>query len=119
MRILHSSDWHLGKTLDGYSRIEEQEKFLEFFVEKSREIQPDIIIIAGDIFDTSNPSAVAEKMFYDVLTNISSNTSSLIVIIPGNHDSPKRLASAKLLARTHGIIIYENNDDKIDIFEVN
>ncbi len=115
MRILHSSDWHLGKTLDGYSRIEEQEKFLEFFVEKSREIQPDIIIIAGDIFDTSNPSAVAEKMFYDVLTNISSNTFSLIVIIPGNHDSPKRLASAKLLARTHGIIIYENNDDKIDI----
>jgi len=80
MRILHSSDWHLGKTLDGYSRIEEQEKFLEFFVEKSREIQPDIIIIAGDIFDTSNPSAIAEKMFYDVLTNITSTTGNKLTL---------------------------------------
>lgn len=115
MRILHSGDWHLGKTLDGFSRIEEQEQFLDFFVEKSREIQPDIIIIAGDIFDTSNPSAIAERLFYDTIKKISDKTSSLIIVIPGNHDSPKRLSSAKMLARTHGVIIYENHDDEIEI----
>lgn len=114
MRILHSADWHLGKSLDGYSRIDEQEKFLDFFVKTSFEISPDLIIIAGDIFDTSNPSALAEKLFYDTLKKISDNTNTLIVIIPGNHDSPKRLASAKMLARTHGVIIYENHDDCID-----
>ena len=115
MRILHSGDWHLGKTLDGFSRIEEQEQFLDFFVDKSGEILPDIIIIAGDIFDTSNPSAIAERLFYDTIKKISDNTSSLIIVIPGNHDSPKRLSSAKMLARTHGVIIYENHDDEIEI----
>lgn len=76
---------------------------------------PDIIIIAGDIFDTSNPSAIAERLFYDTIKKISDNTSSLIIVIPGNHDSPKRLSSAKMLARTHGVIIYENHDDEIEI----
>lgn len=115
MRILHTADWHIGKSLDGFSRIEEQKKFLDFFVEKAREINPDLIIIAGDIFDTANPSALAETLFYDTLSNISANTSALTVIIAGNHDSPKRLASAKSLAKSHGIIIYESHDDEIEV----
>lgn len=113
MKILHTSDLHIGKNLDGFSRIDEQEKFLDFFVEKSENLQPDIIIIAGDIFDTANPSAIAETMFYECLSKISAKTNSLIIIIAGNHDSPKRLASAKSLAKSHGIIIYENHNDDI------
>ena len=115
MRILHTADWHIGKSLDGFSRIDEQRKFLDFFVEKSKEINPDLIIIAGDIFDTANPSALAETLFYDTLSKISANTSALCVIIAGNHDSPKRLASAKSLAKSHGIIIYESHDDEIEV----
>lgn len=115
MRIIHTADWHIGKSLDGFSRLEEQKKFLDFFVEKVERISPDIIIIAGDIFDTANPSAVAETLFYDTLSKISANTSALIVIIAGNHDSPKRLASAKSLAKSHGIIIYESHDDDIEV----
>ena len=88
MRIIHTADWHIGKSLDGFSRLEEQKKFLDFFVEQVERISPDIIIIAGDIFDTANPSAVAETLFYDTLSKISANTSALIVIIAGNHDSP-------------------------------
>lgn len=115
MRIIHTADWHIGKSLDGFSRLEEQKKFLDFFVEQVERISPDIIIIAGDIFDTANPSAVAETLFYDTLSKISANTSALIVIIAGNHDSPKRLASAKSLAKSHGIIIYESHDDEIEV----
>ncbi|EJP21376.1 exonuclease SbcCD, D subunit [Peptostreptococcaceae bacterium AS15] len=115
MRILHTADWHIGKSLDGFSRIEEQTKFLDFFVEKAKKINPDLIIIAGDIFDTANPSALAETLFYNTLSNISENTSALTVIIAGNHDSPKRLASAKSLAKSHGIIIYESHDDEIEV----
>ena len=115
MHILHTADWHIGKSLDGFSRIDEQRKFLDFFVEKSKEINPDLIIIAGDIFDTANPSALAETLFYDTLSKISANTSALCVIIAGNHDSPKRLASAKSLAKSHGIIIYESHDDEIEV----
>lgn len=54
-------------------------------------------------------------MFYNTLSNISENTSALTVIIAGNHDSPKRLASAKSLAKSHGIIIYESHDDEIEV----
>lgn len=115
MRIIHTADWHIGKSLDGFSRLEEQKKFLDFFVMQVERISPDIIIIAGDIFDTANPSAVAETLFYDTLSKISANTSALIVIIAGNHDSPKRLASAKSLAKSHGIIIYESHDDEIEV----
>ena len=115
MRIIHTADWHIGKSLDGFSRLEEQKKFLDFFVIQVERISPDIIIIAGDIFDTANPSAVAETLFYDTLSKISANTSALIVIIAGNHDSPKRLSSAKSLAKSHGIIIYESHDDDIEV----
>ena len=115
MRIIHTADWHIGKSLDGFSRLEEQKKFLDFFVEQVEQINPDIIIIAGDIFDTANPSAIAETLFYDTLSKISANTSALTVIIAGNHDSPKRLASAKSLAKSHGIIIYESHDDDIEV----
>lgn len=115
MRIIHTADWHIGKSLDGFSRLEEQKKFLDFFVEQVERISPDIIIIAGDIFDTANPSAIAETLFYDTLSKISANTSALIVIIAGNHDSPKRLSSAKSLAKSHGIIIYESHDDDIEV----
>lgn len=113
MRILHTADLHIGKNLDGFSRIEEQEQFLDFLVDKAHILQPDIIIMAGDIFDTANPSAIAETMFYETISRISSCTKSLIVIIAGNHDSPKRLSSARALAKTHGIVIYESHDDDI------
>ena len=65
-----------------------------------------------------NPSALAETLFYECISQISSKTKSLIVIIAGNHDSPKRLASAKSLAKSHGIIIYEHHNDEIILGQI-
>lgn len=63
MRILHTSDWHLGKHLEGYSRLEEQEKFIEELIEIIDRESVDLVIIAGDIYDNGNPSAKAENFF--------------------------------------------------------
>lgn len=113
MRILHTSDWHLGKNLDGYSRIQEQEQFLEEFVSISHKNNPHLILISGDIYDNPNPPAIAQSMFYDSIKKASNNGDTMIIIIPGNHDSAVRLSSAKSLAKESGIILVENHSEII------
>ncbi|OON95498.1 MAG: exonuclease SbcCD subunit D [Epulopiscium sp. Nele67-Bin005] len=105
MKILHTSDWHLGKKLDGFSRQDEQQLFLQDFVKIVQQNDIDLVIIAGDVYDTSTPPAFAEKMFYDTLKQISNNGKTLTLVIAGNHDSPERLTSATPLAMEHGIIM--------------
>ena len=105
MRILHTGDWHLGKNLEGQSRMDEQEEFLKDFVNIVEENNIDLVIIAGDVYDTSNPPARAEKMFYDTLKRISRNGERVTLVISGNHDNPERLVAAGPLAMDHGIIM--------------
>ena len=105
MRILHTGDWHLGKNLEGHSRLEEQEKFLKDFVTIVEEQNIDLVIIAGDVYDTSNPPAAAEKLFYDTLKKLSKNGERITLVIAGNHDNPERLVAAGPLAMEHGIIM--------------
>ena len=105
MRILHTGDWHLGKNLEGASRMDEQELFLNDFVDIVEKYKVDLVIIAGDVYDNSNPPARAEKMFYDTLKKLSKNGEWLILFIAGNHDNPERLVAAGPLAMEHGIIM--------------
>lgn len=105
MRILHTSDWHLGKTLEGFSRIEEQEEFIRDFIDIVNSNNIDLIIIAGDIYDNGNPPAAAERLFYNALKQLSSNGERAIVVISGNHDNPDRLMAASPIACEQGIII--------------
>lgn len=104
LRILHTSDWHLGKSLEGFSRLPEQEKFLEDFIDIVNENNIDLIIIAGDIYDSGNPPAIAEKLFYSTLKKLS-NGERVVLVIAGNHDNPERLAAASPLAYEHGVIL--------------
>ncbi len=117
MRTLHTSDWHLGKNLEGFSRMDEQELFLNDFVELVKEKNVDVIIIAGDIYDSANPPARAEKMFYDTLKKLSSNGERLTLVIAGNHDNPERLVAAGPLARDHGIIMLGTPKTVVDVGE--
>lgn len=105
MRILHTADWHLGKNLEGYSRMDEQEMFLKDFVELVKEQNIDLVIIAGDVYDTANPPARAENMFYHALKELSDNGRRMTIVISGNHDSPERLVAARPLAVEHGIVM--------------
>ena len=105
MRILHTADWHLGKNLEGVSRLDEQEEFLKDFVEIVNKQKIDLVIIAGDVYDSSNPPARAEKLFYDTLKQLSENGERVTLVIAGNHDNPERLVAAGPLAMDHGIIM--------------
>lgn len=106
MRILHTSDWHLGRMLEGRSRFEEQERFIDELCGIVEEEAVDLVLIAGDVFDTVNPPASAEELFYDALNRLSNGGKRAIVVIAGNHDNPERLCAASPLAVRNGITLY-------------
>ncbi|MDO5146522.1 MAG: exonuclease SbcCD subunit D [Eubacteriales bacterium] len=105
MKIIHTADWHLGKNLEGQSRLPEQEAFLRDFVDICEKEEADLILIAGDIYDSYNPPAAAEQLFYDTLKQLSRGGTCMTVIISGNHDNPDRLTASGPLAREHGIVM--------------
>lgn len=115
MRFIHTSDWHLGKNLEGHSRIEEQIKFCEDFINTVNENNIDMVIIAGDIYDTSNPPALAEKLFYKTISKLANNGQRCVLIISGNHDNPERLSAITPLAHEQGIIILGNPLSKTEV----
>jgi len=91
MRILHTSDWHLGHLLYQQKRDDEQRMFLEWLLEVIRSEGIDLLLVAGDIFDTGFPSNYALEMYYSFLARCGSVGCRQIVIVGGNHDSPATL----------------------------
>ena len=92
IRILHTADWHLGQTFFGYDRTEEHGVFLNWLAEEIRQKEIDALIIAGDVFDVSNPSAASQSMYYQFIYRVTAENPYLqIVIVAGNHDSAARL----------------------------
>lgn len=98
--IFHTADWHLGQSFHGYERHDEHAAFLTWLRQQLQQHQPDALVIAGDIFDTINPSARATKLYYTFLAKLREEMPQLhLVITAGNHDSGSRLeAPADLLS---------------------
>lgn len=105
MRFIHTSDWHIWKNLEGHSRLEEQEKFCNDFIKIVETNNIDMVIIAGDVYDTSNPPAGAETLFYKTICKLADNGNRCVLVIAGNHDNPERLSAITPLAKEQGIII--------------
>lgn len=107
MRLVHISDLHLGKSLNGLSLIEQmdQKNWIDLFLDNMRQVKPDAIVIAGDIYDRSAPSAEAYELFDHLLTELSAMAIPTM-IIAGNHDSGKKLAFANKLLSNKEIGIY-------------
>ncbi len=105
MRILHTSDWHLGRALEGHSRQPEQEQFVDEICAVAAEHDVHLVLIAGDVFDTYNPPAWAEQLFCEAVDRLSQSGRRAVVIIAGNHDSPDRLSAVRPLALNQGIVI--------------
>lgn len=105
MRFIHTSDLHIGKNLEGHSRLEEQEKFCNDFIQIVEENDIDMVIIAGDVYDTSNPPAGAETLFYKTVCKLAKGGKRCVLVIAGNHDNPERLSAVTPLASEQGIII--------------
>ena len=105
MRILHTSDWHLGKSLEQINRIEEQREFIDCLCKIVEEQKIDLVLVAGDIYDTYNPSAAAEELFYEAIDRLNDKGKRAVIVIAGNHDNPERLCAASPLAYKNGIIL--------------
>lgn len=107
MRLFHTSDWHLGQNLHGQERDFEHACFLTWLLARLAERQPDVLLIAGDIFDTVNPPVKAQERLYDFIVNAHEQTPLLtIVMIAGNHDSGSRIelpAPLMRRLRTHAL----------------
>ncbi len=111
MRILHTADWHLGKKTDDLDRLEEQKQVLEQVIKIAKEKAVDMVLIAGDIYDTFVPSADAESLFYRTASELSNNGNTAVIAIAGNHDEPKRMSNASLFSSKFNIYLVGYPDD--------
>ncbi|GAB7532819.1 exonuclease SbcCD subunit D C-terminal domain-containing protein [Pseudomonas sp. 3A(2025)] len=107
MRLFHTSDWHLGQHLHGQERDFEHQAFLTWLLARLAERQPDVLLIAGDIFDTVNPPVKAQERLYEFIVDAHEQQPQLtIVMIAGNHDSGSRIelpAPLMRRLRTHAL----------------
>ena len=99
MRVLHTSDWHIGRTLYGRKRYEEFEAFLTWLAETIQQNEIDALLVAGDVFDTSAPSNRAQELYYRFLCRVAASSCRHVVVVAGNHDSPSFLNAPKELLK--------------------
>ncbi len=115
MKLLHTSDWHLGRTL--YSKKERQEEhkaFLDWLLKTIHEENIDLLLIAGDVFDTASPSSYSQKTYYDFLIQVRNSGCKQVIIVGGNHDSPSFLNAPKEILSALNVTVIGNVGAQID-----
>ncbi|MBP1760890.1 MAG: Exodeoxyribonuclease subunit [Firmicutes bacterium] len=117
MKIIHTSDWHLGRSLYGRKRYEEFDAFLEWLAQLLAEEEIDVLLVAGDVFDNTAPSNRAQEMYYRFLCRVAASSCRHVVIVAGNHDSPSFLDAPRDLLRHLQIYIVgsigTNSDEEV------
>ncbi|MDE5544448.1 MAG: exonuclease subunit SbcD, partial [Bacteroidales bacterium] len=119
MKILHSGDWHVGQTLDGYERSGEFRAFFARLQEVAQEEKPDVLVVAGDIYDNGMPGTAAQNLYTTALLSLHRACPGMeVVVIAGNHDSGARLEIARELWGAFGIHVVgglrRGPDEKVD-----
>ncbi|NDK56690.1 exonuclease SbcCD subunit D C-terminal domain-containing protein [Pontibacter fetidus] len=115
MRVLHTSDWHLGQRLVTLERTDEHQHFLDWLLQTIAQEQIEVLLMAGDVFDTGAPSNTALKLYYDFLRKVCDTCCRHIVFIGGNHDSVSTLNAPKdLLACMNIQVIGGATPDPLD-----
>ena len=109
IKILATSDWHLGNMFHGNDRLSEHEHFLNWLLGQIRELQPEALLVAGDVFDNGNPSAAAQAAYYRFLADATRACADMqIVITAGNHDSASRLEAPRALLERQRVEVRGN-----------
>ena len=121
MKILHTSDWHIGSTLYGSKRYDESERFLQWLVETIKNQSIEALLVAGDIFDTSTPSNTAQELYYRFLNEVSRTTCRHVIVTGGNHDSPSFLDAPKALLKAFNVYVVgsaaEREEDEVYVLK--
>ncbi len=117
IRVLHTADWHIGRTLCGRKRYEEFEAFLTWLADIIQQREINILLVAGDIFDTSTPSNRAQELYYRFLRRVSASSCRHVVVVAGNHDSPSFLDAPRELLKALNVHVMgsasENPEDEV------
>ncbi len=119
MKFIHTADWHIGQTFFGYDRMEEHLIFLAWLKDQISFQKVELLLIAGDVFDSPNPSAMAQKTYYKFLRDVTTENPQLnIIITAGNHDSAARLEATNPLLEGMNIyvkgVVKRGTDGEID-----
>lgn len=114
MKILHTSDWHIGKRLMDRERLTEQEEVLDEILSICEKEGVELVLVAGDVFDTFTPSAEAEELFFRAVKKIAGD-SRAVVIVSGNHDDGVRLSASAPLAGEEGVYIFGNRPKAVPL----
>ncbi len=117
MRILHTADWHLGRIFHGVHLTEDQAQVLTQFLDLARDLRPDLVVIAGDIFDRPVPPAEAVALLDEVLSNLVVDLGLQVILFPGNHDSPERLRFGRRLFAQQGLHVITSPQGERLLFE--
>ena len=119
IRVLHTGDWHIGQTLRGFSREHEHARVFAALVALVEERELDALVMAGDVFDSQNPSGEAQRMFYELLVRLHrARPSMTIVVTAGNHDAAGRLEAPRALLDAIGVHVVGNvrrSDGALDL----
>ena len=120
MRLLHTSDWHLGQTLHNFERGYEHQRFLDWLLDTLVAERVDVLLVAGDVFDNANPSAASQKQLYVFLQQARARLPALqLLVVAGNHDSAGRLEAPGPLLAAHGTHVIghllRDEDGEIDL----
>ncbi len=99
MKLLHTSDWHIGRALYGRKRSEEFEAFLNWLAALIESEDIDVLLVAGDVFDNSTPSNYAQELYYRFLCRVAAAPNRHVVVTAGNHDSPTFLNAPRELLK--------------------
>ena len=114
MKVLHTSDWHLGRSLYGRKRYEEFSTFLDWLAQTIEKEKVDALLVAGDVFETSTPSNRAQELYDRFLSRVSTSCCRHVVVIAGNHDSPTFLNAPKELLRALNVYVIGSMTDTFE-----
>ena len=118
MKLLHTADWHLGKRLEHFSRLEEQRAVLDEICALAEREAVDAVLVAGDLYDHINPSVEATELLYQTLHRLADGGKRAVIGIAGNHDSPDRVEAPDPLARACGIVLTGYPHSEVRPFEL-
>ena len=114
MKILHTSDWHIGRTLYGRKRYEEFEAFLTWLAETIQQNEIEALLVAGDVFDTTAPSNRAQELYYRFLCRVAASSCRHVVVIAGNHDSPSFLNAPRELLKALDVHVVGSSSESLE-----
>jgi exonuclease SbcD len=117
LRILHTADWHVGRAIARRPRLDEHRAVLAEIVEIAESRRVDVVVVAGDLFDRQNPSPEAERVVYDALADLR-RAARHVVVVSGNHDSPRRWEALARLAGSVHIVARLHDDLSRHVIEV-